>query len=91
MTPTLIIKSSSNISRLDYDEETRTLIVTFKNSGIYSHDDVPPEKFAEAAKINEDGNSIGRWYQANIRGRYTSTRMPTPTETREPINTLAAG
>jgi hypothetical protein len=60
----LIPVSSSAIRAVGYDGYTLT--VQFHNGRIYDHPGVPPWVFAELM----NASSIGRYYNAYIRGRY---------------------
>ena len=68
--------SSSNISAIGYDPETKTLAVQFSNSGTYHYHDVPPDVHESIVDIDADGGSIGRFFAANIRNQFRSTRFP---------------
>lgn len=84
------IKRSDLIKQLGYDEETRTLHIFFKNGGSGTYDDVPPEIDDEIRRLETDERaSIGKFYLANIRGKFAWT--PTPRRGAGPVNILAAG
>lgn len=62
---------SSGIRRFRYDEESRTLFVTFTSGEDYAYFDVPPEVnagFGEAF-------SKGTYFAAHIRDRYDYQRL----------------
>lgn len=63
---------SSCFSEVGYAESTETLYVRFKDSGsLYRYDEIPRDVYK--ALINAD--SIGGYYNSNIKGEYPSTRI----------------
>ena len=72
--------TSSLISRIAYDEEARTLRVSFRNSALYCYFDVPAREF-EALK---SAPSAGRYYNARIKGRYRCAYDPARRRFRPP-------
>ena len=64
--------SSSLISRIAYDAETRTLRISFRNAALYCYFDVPAREY-EALK---SAPSAGRYYNACIKGRYRCAYDP---------------
>ena len=62
---------SSVIRRFRYDEEARTLRVTFVSGEVYEYDEVPPEAAAEF----KAAPSKGRFFGPNIRDRYPYRRV----------------
>jgi hypothetical protein len=62
----LISLNSSCILAVGYDESTGDLDVRFPSGRIYTHHGVPLEVYR--GLIN--ASSVGRYYNANIRGRY---------------------
>lgn len=62
---------SSNISTVGYDKESKELEVEFTSGGVYSFKDVPKEKYEEMIKAP----SAGRYFLAEIKGRYHHTRL----------------
>jgi hypothetical protein len=88
--PTTTKCKSSHIKDFCYDEETNTLIITFQ-SGSYVYDDVPPEVHAELIRINEAGESVGKYFQASIKGVYEATKVPPAPYHQGRFNQLAAG
>lgn len=63
----LNIKNSSNLQKATYDDETKILIVEFKNGSSYRYFNVPKTLWDQFAKtVNEDG-SAGKFLNAHIR------------------------
>jgi hypothetical protein len=58
--------ASSAISRLDYDDESKELFLTFTDGRSYTLPDFPE---IELARWLESG-SIGGYWNANVRGKY---------------------
>jgi hypothetical protein len=63
--------SSSNISAIDYDQETLTLTVVFRSGATYSYQGVPEDTY-EAFRT---ASSPGRYFQTAIRDAYTGVRV----------------
>jgi len=60
-------KSSSNIDRMKYDDQTNVLTVEFNSGDVYTYLDVPYDKFlnvfkGEASCRTEGSNEYGSWY-----------------------------
>ena len=64
--------TSSNISAIGYDPETRTLEIEFKGGGIYSYEGVTAEK--ASALLAAD--SIGSHFHKHIRGIHAHSKVP---------------
>lgn len=62
---------SSNIKSVGYEGDTKTLMVEFKNGSKYVYEDVPVELFEAFGKAD----SAGRFFFANVRGKYKFSRM----------------
>jgi hypothetical protein len=63
--------SSSNISYLGYDEDDKTLYVTFSKGGTYKYLNVSEETFNEF----KNSSSVGKYYLSNIKGKYESSKI----------------
>ena len=63
---------SSAISRAVYDDNSRTLSLWFKDSGLYVYFDVPPDVF-DGLKA---ASSPGRYFCDAIKGRYRCAYDP---------------
>lgn len=63
--------SSSNIGTIGYEAETQTLEVEFLNGSIYQYAGVSVEEYE--AMMNAD--SKGKYLNANIKGRYSFTKL----------------
>ncbi len=61
---------SSNIASADYSEETRALTITFRSGGVYIYADMPETKYAGLLAAP----SPGRYFDAEIKGKYSFTR-----------------
>lgn len=62
----MIPLSSSNLSAYDYDEETRTLRITFKSGRTYTYADVP-QSIADGLGT---ASSPGGYFNATIKNQY---------------------
>jgi hypothetical protein len=62
---------SSNIKSVGYEGDTKTLMVEFKNGSKYVYEDVPVELFEAFGKAD----SAGKFFFANVRGKYKFSRM----------------
>jgi len=65
---------SSVIKNLSYDDQTRTLFVTFVDGDIYAYFEVPAEVWANFRRAR----SKGRHFAQEIRNRYPYRRMGGP-------------
>lgn len=63
--------TSSNISEVGYDENSRTLEVLFTNGNLYQCFDVPPQIYAELMQAG----SVGQYLNANINGNFRYARV----------------
>lgn len=63
---------SSNIKSVGYDPLNEVLEVEFISGGIYQYSGFSQDKFDSF--INSP--SLGRWFAAEIRGKYPMTKMP---------------
>lgn len=63
--------TSSNLKAVGYDEATKTLEVEFKNGSTYQYDDVPQAEY----EAMMDAESVGRYFLANIKDRYTTRKV----------------
>jgi len=62
---------STAIRSLSYDDETRTLFVTFVDGDLYAYFEVPPQVF----RAFRSARSKGRFFAREIRGRYRYVKM----------------
>lgn len=65
---------SSNISALGYDAERSVLALTFKSGDVWHYGSVP---YDLAEKLFE-AESKGRFYVANIKGKFSAEKMTGP-------------
>lgn len=63
---------SSNIKSVGYDPLNVTLEIEFKNGGVYQYSGFTADKYEDF--INSP--SLGRWFAAEIRGKYPMQKMP---------------
>lgn len=63
--------SSSNISRVRYDEKSSTLEIEFHNGRIYQYFDVPAGIFDELTKAE----SKGQFFNQQIKGHFRYARV----------------
>lgn len=61
---------SSNIASLGYDEETRTMVVEFKNKTLYSYHPVQPKAFDELKNAESIGGHFNQHFRNNDRLTY---------------------
>lgn len=75
--PTIVIPltacASSSILGHGYNAATGTLALKFKNA-TYHYAGVPAELFAQL----QEAESIGRFFQDHIRGKYEAEKLPPP-------------
>lgn len=62
---------SQVIAGFSYDAPTRTLFIAFTSGDLYAYLDVPPQ----IPPAFRDSPSKGRYFAANIRGRFAYRRM----------------
>ncbi|MFC3444025.1 KTSC domain-containing protein [Sphingobium sp. AP50] len=63
---------SSMIERVAFDDEARTLSISFRQTGKYLYYDVPAIIFEELCKAA----SVGSFFNEQIRGRFACRRDP---------------
>lgn len=63
--------NSSNISTIDYDEDSESLTITFRSGASYRYSGVPPEVY-EGLKY---AGSPGRYFQTAIRDAFAAVRI----------------
>jgi KTSC domain len=63
--------SSSSVTSVGYDSETRTLEIEFNSGSVYEYNEVPPEIYQGLM----EAPSKGRYFANEIRGQYPSTRL----------------
>lgn len=73
MTP---VKSTS-VNEVGYDAATQTLALRFKNGTLYHYPGVPAGVHAGIAA----SDSVGRYLQANVLGKFPATRQTHRAET----------
>jgi hypothetical protein len=68
-----IAVDSSMANAIGYDEESQVLQIEFASGAIYQYSGVEPETWEEL----HDTDSIGRYYNAEIKGNYQCDRIYT--------------
>ena len=63
---------SSNIKAIGYDAATQTLEVEFHGGAVWLYSGISAEVHAEIAKAE----SVGRWFNARIKGKFEGKRIP---------------
>ena len=63
---------STAIRRFSYDDESRTLFVTFVDGDLYAYLDVEPQIYADM----QQASSKGRFFAYRVRNRYRYRQMP---------------
>lgn len=66
-----MLVESTAIHAIDYDAGNQRLRVTFVSGERYAYDDVP----GEVCRAFLEADSKGRFFQAQIRGRYPFERL----------------
>jgi len=66
---------SSSIHAVGYDPTAKTLQVQFKTGSIYEYLDVPMEVYETLMSISASGESIGKYFNQNIKNLYTYQKM----------------
>lgn len=61
---------STSIKSVGYDQQTKVLEIEF-NSGVYQYANVLPGVYAELMAAE----SAGRYFAANIKNKYTATKV----------------
>jgi hypothetical protein len=61
---------SSNLASADYDEETRTLTVTFKSGSVYTYNDADEGTYLGLLSAA----SPGAYFAANIKDRFSFSK-----------------
>ena len=67
----MIAVQSSDLSAVDYDEWTGTLVIAFNSGGVYEYYRVPYSEYAGLM----NASSHGKYFHANIKGRYSYRRI----------------
>jgi hypothetical protein len=65
-------RDSSMIDRVAFDEDARTLCVSFKQTGKYLYYDVPAAIFAEMC----GAKSAGQFFNEHVKGKFRCRRDP---------------
>lgn len=63
---------SSNVASMTYEPESLVLLIEFRNGGAYRYPGVRPDVWRDALAAE----SIGKFIQARIRGKYESSKVP---------------
>jgi hypothetical protein len=63
--------SSESLAEIGYDADTRTLEVLFRRGTLYQYFDVPDFVYEELMKAP----SLGRYFNANIKGRFQEAHL----------------
>ncbi len=71
----LIPVKSGNIKAVGYDPKARTLTVAFHSGASHDYYDVSPENHAGMMKAHETGESVGKYFHANIRNAHKSKKL----------------
>ena len=71
MHPKFTAVTSSNIEGYCYLPDRTLLLIEFKSGGVYAYENVP----ADVAFNFANASSHGKFFQANIKDRYTATKL----------------
>jgi hypothetical protein len=63
---------SSNVQSAGYDDDSKTLEVTFKNGAKYSYSGVPRVMYEGIFKSDSPGGFVQRWI---VRGKYKNSKQ----------------
>lgn len=66
---------SSNIRAVGYDSPTRVLEVEFTSGAVYRYFDVLLPVWSEFMRRKVSGESIGRYFNSNVKGIYKFTKV----------------
>lgn len=66
----MIDVQSSNLKKVGYDPESRTLAIEFNKGGTYHYQDVPQEVFDELM----EAPSQGRYFSSQIKNMFDFTK-----------------
>ena len=69
--PAMVPVESSNLKAVGYNEDTKTLYITFKQGATYMYEGVPMTK----AMGLMNASSHGTYFAANIRDDYATTKL----------------
>ena len=72
---------SSNLEAIGHDEESKTLVIKFKNGAVYSYSDVP----AEILEDTLTSSSAGAFFSKNIAKSFSYKRESTALITGDEI------
>lgn len=67
---------SSNVRAVGYDPATSTLRVEFTSGGVFDYSNVPQSVATELM----DADSVGRYFAANVRGKFGHAPVPVEPE-----------
>lgn len=70
-----LIDNSSNIKKIAYCDRCQTFRVQFKSGKVYEYFNIPNAVYDSLLVENKMGGSVGRCYNENIRGQYTSDNL----------------
>jgi len=62
---------SSTITWADYDDDTQTLTITFKNGGVYEYSHLDTKTYADFL----DAPSQGKFFSRYIRDKYPTHKL----------------
>lgn len=69
---------STNIERLGYHHETSTMVVTFRNGGVYAYQPIAWETFHAIAAAESAGKAFHYHIRKNPNPDFTTTRLDQP-------------
>jgi hypothetical protein len=69
---------SSNLEAVHH--EGSTLSIRFKGGAVWDYQDVPKELHDRMMAAHDAGDSIGRFFHANIRHQFKATKRETPND-----------
>lgn len=63
---------STQVESIGYDATTKKLRVKFARGSMYEYSDVPAETFTQMA----NAESVGKYFGANIKGKFGFEKLP---------------
>lgn len=65
---------SNNISKIEYDNSTQSLLIVFRNDAEYLYSDIPESVFLDM----KNSESKGSYLHNHIKGKYRYSRVNSP-------------
>lgn len=69
------ITSSSRIEKVIFDDDTRSITITFKGEKVYQYNSVSEFDFRMFKEDIQNGESVGKSFEKRIRNKYAGKRL----------------